>query len=105
MSNQYHSAQWLKELLSETIDIVHHLKGNENLYLAEPITVRLSPHDFDLFEVHALSVSPRNELYVMDAKQEWFRLDVADMRAEKMINSIYQRVKLIYGNAVNCPVP
>jgi hypothetical protein len=66
--------------------------GNKNWFLNEPITVRLSEMDFDLFQVYGLCVSPKNDLYVMDEAGEWNKVELEDMRADKMIDAIHQRV-------------
>lgn len=68
-------------------------------YLPEPITVRLSEMDNDIFEIHGIQVSPNKQVYVMDGRGEWHEVKASDMRGDKMINAIHQKVFATFKHA------
>lgn len=61
-------------------------------YLPEPITVRLSEMDNDIFEIHGIQVSPSKQVFVMDGGEQWHEVSASDMRGDKMIDAIHKRV-------------
>jgi hypothetical protein len=67
--------------------------GNKPWIIPTPITVRLSDADFDIFEIHGLCVSPKRQLFVMGSDGQWNELSPTDMRGEKMIEAIHDRIK------------
>jgi serine/threonine protein phosphatase PrpC len=67
--------------------------GNKPWIIPTPITVRLSDNDFDVFEIHGLSVSPKRQLFVMGSDGQWNELEATDTRAEKMIDAIHDRIQ------------
>jgi hypothetical protein len=78
-------------MLQSIITTIRNLVGSEYLYLSEAITIKLNPHSWPL-NVWAVCVSPSDELYVMDADEQWHQVSEAD---KLVIPSIYQRVKLL----------
>lgn len=86
----------MKQTLLQIISILTAVKGNENFYLPEPITVRLSDNDYHIFEIHGMSVSPLHDLYVMDALGDWHLLDTTQTNAGKMLDAIEARLQKIF---------
>jgi hypothetical protein len=66
--------------------------GNKPWIIPTPITVRLSDADFDVFEIHGLCVSPKKQVFIMGLDGLWNELAVTDMRGEKMIDAIHDRI-------------
>jgi hypothetical protein len=83
-----------KTIFQECLDIVKNLVGNEYLYFDSAIEVKVSPHSFP-FAAWAVSVSPKNELFVMDNNEQWHQVELADDYASLVIGSLYQRLKLM----------
>jgi hypothetical protein len=72
---------------------------NNNWFLPQPITVRLSEQDYHIFEIHGLCVSPKRELYVMDSAGTWNKLEETDVKADKMIAAIHARIMKVFKTA------
>jgi hypothetical protein len=84
----------LRDQLKEIADTVLELVQNEYLYFDTAVSIKLSPHSRpDNF--WAICVSPANDVYIMNAGEEWFRIEACDRGAETVIGSLYQRIKLI----------
>ena len=83
-----------KTLLQECKDIVRDLVGHEYLYFDNAVEVKVSPHTYP-FSAWAVSVSPNDELYVMDSEEQWHQLEPEDNHAAMVIGSLYQRLKLM----------
>lgn len=78
-------------MLLNIITIVKNLVYHDYLYLDTAITVKLNPHSWPV-NIWALSVSPNDQLYVMDANEQWHQVEEKDVL---VVPSIYQRVKLL----------
>jgi hypothetical protein len=74
--------------------MIKELAGNEYLYFDQAVEVKMSPHSFP-FHAWAVCVSPSDELYMMDAEEQWHQLTAADDRAALVVGSLYQRLKLM----------
>ncbi len=83
-----------KTIFQECIDIIKDLVGNEYLYFDNAVEVKITPHSFP-FNAWAVSVSPTNELYVMDSDEQWHKAELNDSNAALVIGSLYQRLKLM----------
>lgn len=83
-----------KTIFLECIDIVRNLVGNEYLYFDSAVEVKVSPHSFP-FAAWAVCVSPKNELYVMNANEQWHQVELYDEQASLLIGSLYQRLRLM----------
>lgn len=83
-----------KSLYTECIDIIRDLVGTEYLYFDSPVEVKTSPHTFP-FSAWAVCVSPKDELFVMDADEAWHPVELTDINAALVIGSLYQRLKLM----------
>jgi hypothetical protein len=81
-------------LLKECIEIVKDLVGHEYLYFNHAVEVKTTPHTHP-FSAWAVSVSPKDDLYVMDSDEQWHQVEVSDSNALLVIGSLYQRLKLM----------
>jgi hypothetical protein len=84
----------MKSMFQECVDIVKGLVGHEFLYFNTAVEVRTSPHSFP-FNAWAVSVSPKDELYIMDSEEQWHKLEMQDSNAALVIGSLYQRLMLM----------
>ena len=83
-----------KTIFQECIEIIKDLVGHDYLYINTAVEVKITPHSFP-FNAWAVSVSPKNELYVMDSDEQWHKTELNDMNAALVIGSLYQRLKLM----------
>jgi hypothetical protein len=83
-----------KTILQECIEIVKDKVGQEILYFDSAVEVKVTPHTHP-FAAWAVSVSPKDELYVMDADEAWHKVELEDTNAALVIGSLYQRLKLM----------
>lgn len=83
-----------KTILQECKDIIMDLVGHDYLYFETSVEVKTTPHTYP-FSAWAVCVSPKNELYVMDADEVWHQVELEDMNAGLVIGSLYQRLKLM----------
>ncbi len=81
-------------IFGECIDIVKGLVGHEYLYFDSKVEVKTSPHTFP-FAAWAVCVSPTDDLYVMDADEEWHQVSLSDQKDALVIGSLYQRLRLM----------
>lgn len=75
----------------QIIEIIKGLVGNEFLYFSTELEIKLTPHSWPVL-IWGVCVSPANEIYLMDASQEWFKLDEND---DKVLHTLYQRMQSI----------
>ncbi|MFL5789057.1 MAG: hypothetical protein ACJ748_13440 [Flavisolibacter sp.] len=87
----------MKNIFSECIEIVKELVGNEFLYLDSGVEVKITPHSVP-FLIWAMSVSPKDELFVMDNNEEWHKVELEDVNADLIIGSLFQRLRLMRVN-------
>ena len=87
----------MKTIFQECIDIVKGLAGHELLYFETAIEVKVTPHSFP-FNAWAASVSPKNELFLMDSDEQWHQVELDDDNSALVIGSLYQRLKLMRVN-------
>lgn len=83
-----------KTIMAECVEIVQDLVGHDYLYFDTSVEVKTSPHTYP-FSAWAVCVSPKDELYVMDADEQWHQVELEDMNAGLVIGSLYQRLKLM----------
>jgi hypothetical protein len=85
------------KLLTEITTMISSLVGNEYLYMDTPIQIKTTPHTPAL-NIWALTISPRGDLYVMNADEQWHQVDPSD---EIIITSVYQRVSVMHSQYFN----
>ena len=83
-----------KTMYQECVEIVSGLVGHDYLYFDDGVQVKTSPHTFP-FVAWAACVSPKGELYVMDADEQWHQVELGDENAHLVIGSLYQRLRLL----------
>ena len=81
-------------IYKECAAIVRDLVGNEFLYFDTAVEIKVTPHSHP-FAAWAVSVSPKDEIYVMDSDEEWHKLELEDDNAALVIGSLYQRLRLM----------
>ena len=87
----------MKTIFEECIGIIKELVGHECLYFDNAVEIKVSPHS-PPFNSWAVSVSPYDELYVMDSDEQWHSVELNDINAGLVIGSLYQRLKLMIIN-------
>jgi hypothetical protein len=92
----------MKQQLAIIIKTIKAAKGNDQLTLAKPITVRTSPHTYPI-EIHGLQASPQDQLIIMTVdliggftEPSWRLFTETQQNADMIIASIYQRLLIIY---------
>ena len=83
-----------KTMLQECIDIVKDIAHHEYLYFDAAVEVKATPHSVP-FSAWGVCVSPSNDLYVMDAGEQWHKVELGDANATLVIGSLYQRIRLM----------
>jgi hypothetical protein len=78
----------------EIVSIIKDLVGHQFLYFNTALLIKLSPHSWPL-AIWAICVSPSDQIYVMDNAEEWHELKTSDINYDKVLSTIYQRVKTI----------
>jgi hypothetical protein len=81
-------------ILQECITIIKGLVGHEYLYFDSAVEVKVTPHT-PSFAAWAVSVSPAEELYVMDVNEDWHKLELSDNNAALVVGSLYQRLRMM----------
>ena len=84
----------IKTMFQECVEIVKDLVGNDYLYFENAVEVKVIPHTYP-FSAWAVSVSPKEELYVMDSEEQWHKVELEDYNAALVIGNLYQRLKLM----------
>lgn len=86
----------MRELQMLTIvKTLHKHFDYHNWMLPTPIMVRLSDRQWP-YEIHGLSVSPKEELSIMDNQGEWHKLELTDAELAPKIEAIYKRVVHVF---------
>jgi hypothetical protein len=83
-----------KTIYNECIEIVKDLVGHDYLYFNDAVEIKTTPHSYP-FAAWAVSVSPKDDLYVMDSDEQWHQVELGDSNAALVIGSLYQRLKLM----------
>lgn len=83
------------DLKTEIIEKVKRLAGNNFLYLDTALVVKETPHTIPV-NVWAVCVGPDDEIYLMDADEQWERLEETDDNYQLVLSTVCQRVKFIY---------
>jgi hypothetical protein len=83
-----------RTIFNECVDIVKDLVGTNYLYFESAVEVKVAPHSFP-FAAWAVCVSPKNELFVMDSREQWHQVELTDDKASLVIGSLYQRLRLM----------
>ena len=84
----------MKTIFQECVEIVKSLVGHDYLYFESAVEVKVTPHTHP-FSAWAVSVSRKDELYVMDSDEQWHKVELEDYNAALVIGSLYQRLKLM----------
>lgn len=84
----------IKSIFSDCVEIVKDLVGYDYLYFDTAVEVKTSPHTHP-FSAWAVCISPKDELYVMDADEQWHQVELSDVAGGLVISSLYQRLKLM----------
>jgi hypothetical protein len=64
-------------MLTEIIETVKKLAGNEYLYFDNALEIKRTPHA-QSFSAWGVAVSPEGELWVMDNEEDWFKVQERD---------------------------
>ena len=81
-------------IYNECAAIVKELVGHDYLYFDTAVEIKVTPHSHP-FAAWAVSVSPKDEIYVMDSDEQWHQLELEDDNAALVIGSLYQRLRLM----------
>lgn len=81
-------------MYQDCITVISDLVGHDYLYFDNAVSVKLTPHAAP-FNAWAVSVSPGNDLYIMDGEEQWHKLDLSDDNAPYVIGTLYQRLILM----------
>lgn len=84
----------MENILKDCVEIVHDLAGNEYLYFDTAVEVKTSPHTYP-FLAWGVCASPAGDLYVMDADQQWHKIEPFTGATPLIISSLYQRLKMM----------
>ena len=84
----------MKTIFGECIEIIKSLVGHDCLYFDNAVEVKFSPHS-PPFNAWAVTVSPQDDLYVMDNNKEWHQVEWKDLNAGLVIGTLYQRLMLM----------
>lgn len=74
--------------------MVKELVGHKVLYFDDALKVKKSPHTPDV-NIWGISISPKDEIFLMDAQQKWWPLEESDMNYNLVIASLWARMKVI----------
>lgn len=74
--------------------MIKELVGHEYLYFDTAVEIKITPHSHP-FAAWAVSVSPKDDIYVMDSDEQWHQLELDDDNAALVIGSLYQRLRLM----------
>lgn len=83
-----------RTIYQECVEIVSDLVGHDYLYFDDGVQVKTSPHTHP-FVAWAVCTSPAGELYVMDADEQWHKVELGDENAHLVVGSLYQRLRLM----------
>jgi hypothetical protein len=81
-------------IYKECASIVKELVGHEYLYFDTAIEVKATPHT-PPFAAWAVSVSPKDNIYIMDSDEQWHPVELDDNNAALVIGSLYQRLRMM----------
>ncbi len=81
-------------IFDNCIDIIKGLVANEYLFFDSKVEIKTSPHT-PPFAAWAVCVSPADQLFVMDADEQWHELALNDTKAALIVSSLYQRLRLM----------
>ena len=84
----------INTILQECIEIVKDKVGQDYLYFDSAVEVKITPHT-PSFAAWAVCVSPKDELYVMDADEAWHKVALEETLAPMVIVSLYHRLRLM----------
>lgn len=78
----------------EIIETVKGLVNTDYLYFDTELVIRLTPHTWPL-AIWGICVSRDDRIYLMDGGEEWNELCESDLNYDKVLPTLYQRVKQI----------
>ena len=81
-------------IYKECAAIIKELVGHEYLYFDTAVEIKTTPHSHP-FAAWAVSVSPKDDIYVMDSDEQWHQLELEDDNAALVIGSLYQRLRMM----------
>lgn len=84
----------MENIIKDCVEIVKDLVEHEYLYFDTAVEVKTSPHTYP-FLAWGVCVSPDDELYVMDADQQWHRIEPFVGATPLIVSSLYQRLSLM----------
>ena len=79
----------------QIIYMVKDLVGNEFLYFDTSLLIKLTPQTWPV-QIWAVSVSPNNEIFLMDGFQTWHPLEETDRNYSVVLQTLFQRMSTIY---------
>lgn len=78
----------------QIIEMVLSCVGHEYLYFEDALKIKKTPHT-PTVNIWAISVSPKNEIFLMDADEAWHQLEETDTEYNLIIASLWARLKVI----------
>lgn len=81
----------------QIIDLVKKMAGHNYLYLDSVLQVKKSPHSPSA-SIWAIAISPDDNIWLMDANEQWFELEDSDINYSLVLSTLFQRVQTIYKN-------
>lgn len=81
-------------MYQEIISMVRALVGYEYLYFDTDLFIKLTPHTWPI-SIGGVCVSPHDEIYLLDNGNRWHKLEATDMNYDKVLPTLYQRLKTI----------
>lgn len=84
----------MENIIKECVAIVKDLADHEYLYFDTAVEVKTSPHSYP-FQAWGVCVSPQDDLYVMDAGQQWHRIEPFEGATPLVVSSLYQRLRMM----------
>lgn len=68
--------------------------AGRELYFEDALKVKKTPHTPGV-NIWAISVSPKDEIFLMDSDQNWHQLEESDLDYNLIIASLWARLKVI----------
>jgi hypothetical protein len=81
----------------EVVKMIRELVGGENLYFDTSLLIKITPHTWPV-QIWAVSVSPKDEIYLMDGLEVWHQLEETDTNYHKVLSTLYQRLQAYHKN-------
>jgi hypothetical protein len=77
------------------ITMIKEMVGHEYLYFSTSLLVKITPHTWPV-QMWAVSVSPSDEIFLMDGFEAWHKLEETDRNYSLILSTLNQRIQMIY---------